>query len=418
MISHLKTVVKSSLLISSLAIANMPPNGFRPYLNDYFVETGTNVGRSVKQALNAGFKTIHSIEISNKIAHWTTQTFKNHSNVHIWQGDSGSILYDVIKDIDAPITFWLDATDGTQELKAENTPIMRELDAIKQHHIKNHTLLIDDIGCAGTRSFDFITKESIITKIKEINPNYVIRYIAGGDDAECPNNIMVAQVPESRSAYLDPAITSRIDKNEVNFILELGAYDCRETIELYNYYKCPVISFECAPESIRRARSLIQSYPAIKLVEKAGWNASKKIDFYYCTEHPSASSCFFFDYEIMARRDGQSIHQMVKRYPIKSVNVEATRLDEWLKNNGIDQVDMLCMSIQGSALPVLEGLGSYLRTVKYVVTQMVYQRMYKDEALFSEINRFMEENGFTVFNATPDGFFNFVVYVRNDMCRH
>ena len=180
------------------------------------METGTNVGRSVKQALNAGFKTIHSIEISNKIAHWTTQTFKNHSNVHIWQGDSGSILYDVIKDIDAPITFWLDASDGTQELKAENIPIMRELEAIKRHHIKNHTLLIDDVGCAGTRAFDFITKESIIAKIKEINPNYVIRYIAGGDDAECPNNIMVAQVPESRSPYLDPAITSKIDKNEVN----------------------------------------------------------------------------------------------------------------------------------------------------------------------------------------------------------
>lgn len=415
MITHLKKALQCSLLISSLAVANMPPNGFRPYLNNYFVETGTHTGRSIEQALAAGFKTIHSIELNNKLAHWTTSRFKDHSNVHVWQGDSGSILYSVIKDIEEPATFWLDANSCVHNMNGENTPLLRELDEIKRHHIKNHTLLIDDMQCAGTRIFDYITKESIIAKIKEINPDYVISYIAGGDDAECPNNIMVAQAPLRRSGYLDTQITDKIDKKEVNLVLELGAFNCHDTIQLYNYYNCPVISFECAPESIKKARSAIQQYPLIKLIEKAAWDATKKIDFYYCTEHPSASSCYFFDYQTMANRDRESMHQMVKRYPVKSMKLDAVRLDEWLKENGIDQVDLICINTQGATLPILQGLESYLHKIKYVVTQVMYQRIYKDEALYPEVNSFMEQHGFTVHNPTPDRFFNNVVFVRNDL---
>lgn len=99
----------------------------------------------------------------------------------------------MIKDINQPITFWLDAhifpprTDG-----GKNCPLIEELDQIKRHPIKTHTILIDDMHCAGTAAFDFLTKEDLIQKIHEINPEYKIRYIPGGNDGEYPENVMVA----------------------------------------------------------------------------------------------------------------------------------------------------------------------------------------------------------------------------------
>ena len=406
-----------SLIINQNTFANMPRNGFKKFASTrYFIETGTHDGYSIDRALSAGFTFIHSIELDNKIVEGVIKRFKHNPYVHIWHGDSGSILYDVIADIDEPVTFWLDANSCSYNPTGENTPLLRELDEIKRHHIKTHTILIDDMHCAGTRLFDFITKESIIAKIKEINPHYVIGYIPGGDDGEYPNNIMVAQIPSHNCTYLDPKITDKIDKNEIKTVIEIGAYDCLDTILLHNYYQCPVFSFECAPESIRKCRTIITNYPSIKLIEKAVWDSTHQIDFHYCSEHPSASSCYFFDYQTMADRDRTTISHMVKKYPMQTIKVQATRLDEWFNTVQLNQVDLICMSTQGSIMPILKGLGSYLKTVKYIVTQVMYQKIYEGESLFPEVKSFMEEHGFTVFNQDENGFFNTVIFIRNDLC--
>lgn len=398
--------------------ANMPHGGFKNFLNNYFVETGTHDGWTINKALSAGFKYVHSIEINPNLAERSMKNFKNNPNVHVWHGDSGSILYDVIAGINEPITFWLDTSSSEYNYKGENCAIMRELDAISRHHIKTHTIIIDDMHSAGTMFYDFVTKESLIAKIKEINPHYVIRYIAGGDDAESPNNIMIAQVPSNQCSYLDPNITKMIDKNEIEMIIEIGAYDAFEALLLRDYYQCPVVSFECAPESIKKARKLITHEHSIKLVENAAWDKTKEIDFNYCPDNPTASSCYFFDYQTIANRDGMSIPQCLKKYPMKPIKVQAIRLDEWLEKTNTKQVDLLCIHAQGAIMPILKGLGAYLATIKYIVAQVMYQRTYAEEALFPEVKQFMEEKGFTAFNQEEgNAFSNTVIFIRNDLCQ-
>ena len=107
-------------------------------------------------------------------------------------GDSGNILYEVIKDIDSPITFWLDGhfSGGSTALGSEACPILKELDQIKKHPIKTHTILIDDLRVFGTHSFNFITIDQIKEKILEINPNYTFWY----ENGVIPNDVLVAQV--------------------------------------------------------------------------------------------------------------------------------------------------------------------------------------------------------------------------------
>jgi hypothetical protein len=172
----------------------MAPGGFKPFVRIYFIETGTSYGNAIRQAIAAGFQKIRSIELDEISAKNATQRFKHNPSVLIIQGDSGAILYDTIKDIDQEVTFWLDGHNGVYDPSGNNTPILRELEQIKQHHIKTHTILIDDMHCAGKELFDFITQEMIIAKIKEINPDYEITYVAGGDKAEFPHNVMVAQI--------------------------------------------------------------------------------------------------------------------------------------------------------------------------------------------------------------------------------
>ncbi len=148
--------------------------------NRIFIETGTYKGQGVKLALKAGFDIVCSIEIDLKRYEENMLRFKDNKNVFLYHGDSSDVLKEILNNIYEPCTFWLDAHydhDGSTRGK-ELTPIVKELDIIQEHSIRNHVILIDDL-----RDFDrFKHYPGIpytLKKIKEINKDYTIKYLQG-----------------------------------------------------------------------------------------------------------------------------------------------------------------------------------------------------------------------------------------------
>lgn len=176
--------------------ANIGPQGFGQFKNYYFIETGTYLGRGLIKAIDSGaFVEFRSLEFDKVLFDRAKHAFRERANVAIFQGDSARTLWSMIKDIDKPATFWLDAhvfpprKDG-----GKNCPLMEELEQISWHPIKTHTILIDDMHCADTEAFDYLSKDDLIERILQINPRYKIFYVPGGDDGEYPQNVMVAVV--------------------------------------------------------------------------------------------------------------------------------------------------------------------------------------------------------------------------------
>lgn len=174
----------------------MGPEGFHAFKKRVFVETGTLGGDGIQKALDAGFEEIYSIDIDPGHIQFVRERFNQQKNIHLEVKDSSYQLWDVIQDIQEPVVFWLDAHNGWPKPNVKNTPLMEELDQIKRHPIKTHTLLIDDLHCCNTLFFDFLGLEEIISKVLEINPAYEIRFVPGGDEGEYPNNILVASIPD------------------------------------------------------------------------------------------------------------------------------------------------------------------------------------------------------------------------------
>lgn len=172
----------------------MGPQGFHAYPNRYFVETRAYLGNGIRMALDAGFAEIHSLENSKHSVQHCREHFDKNPNVHLWHKNSRNQLFEVIQSIREPITFWLNghntvpSSDGSK-----NTSLIEELEQIKKHPIKTHTLLIDDMHYCNTLLFDFLTVRDIIKKVLEINPNYIIDFVPGGDEGEYPFNVLVAR---------------------------------------------------------------------------------------------------------------------------------------------------------------------------------------------------------------------------------
>lgn len=162
-------------------------NLFPKYPNKYFVETGTCTGGGVLKAIESGFKNIRSIELSDSLYEYSKALFKDNPNVILYKGDSTLILWDVIKDITEPITFFLDghASGGitTHNFKFE-VELKHELRQIAQHPIKTHTILIDD--------YNGYQLEGLQDIILKINPDYKFSFDTYAD--LYPGDVLVAQI--------------------------------------------------------------------------------------------------------------------------------------------------------------------------------------------------------------------------------
>ena len=163
---------------------------FQKYSNPIFIETGTWHGDGVQQALDAGFTNVASFELSMELHQMCLKRFEDKPNVILFQGDSADELPKFIKHITTPITFWLDGhfSGGDTAMGKQNTPLLQELDAIKEHPIKTHTILIDDLRgwYKDTQGFDTL---DLMKKILEINPSYVFTL----EDGYVPKDILVAK---------------------------------------------------------------------------------------------------------------------------------------------------------------------------------------------------------------------------------
>lgn len=154
-----------------------------------FVETGSQFGHTIQLALYAGYHKVLSIECSRYHYNICSARFQGDDRVSLFFGDSAVYLYEMIKDIDEPMTFWLDAhymSNDTNQILAEHPghgriPLIDELTHISKHKIKTHTIIIDDLvslstltpdGDAPPHGSEETKTENLITFIKGINKDY------------------------------------------------------------------------------------------------------------------------------------------------------------------------------------------------------------------------------------------------------
>ncbi len=148
--------------------------------NNIFIETGTYDGTGLEKALAFGnFKKLISIEIVEFIFKEAKDKFKLYNQVHLYHGDSVKVLPEILKEINEPITFWLDAhySGGNTGYGDNYSALYDELEIIADHHIKDHTIMIDDIRAMETKFMDYKTLDKVKEKVLKINSNYQIEIV-------------------------------------------------------------------------------------------------------------------------------------------------------------------------------------------------------------------------------------------------
>jgi hypothetical protein len=109
-----------------------------------FIETGTAYGDTV-WAVRKSFKKIYTVELDKNLFCHSAVRFFIYRNIEMRSGDSPQELKKILKYIDEPCLFWLDAhwSGGVTARGKVDTPVIDELKAIGKD-VSNHVILIDD----------------------------------------------------------------------------------------------------------------------------------------------------------------------------------------------------------------------------------------------------------------------------------
>ena len=124
--------------------------------------------------------------INEKDIEFDSQGYYFNEKLELHHGDSSEKLEEIINTINEPICFWLDAHAGASKYASgeDDVPLLKELEVIKNHHIKKHIIAIDDAHMFGKSQNDEfgniicdysdITYDAVYDYIKTIDERYDI----------------------------------------------------------------------------------------------------------------------------------------------------------------------------------------------------------------------------------------------------
>lgn len=200
-----------------------------------------------------------------------------------------------------------------------------------------------------------------------------------------------------------------IDKTKVKTIFELGSRDLNDARKLIHHYdNAMCYSFECNPDCLIECKKNKANFnedekKRIILIEKAVSIDNKKVLFrpfdLSIYNNMGASSMLEIDFSMRNKNDRDYNRGRVQ----KKIEVNGIRIDRYMENNNIQNIDLLCIDLQGYELQAIKSLGEKIKTVKYIITECSIVSTYKNGANFAELNDYLEKYGFKYNNSNKFG---------------
>ncbi len=99
----------------------------------------------------------------------------------------------------------------------------------------------------------------------------------------------------------------------------------------------------------------------------------------------------------------------------QEIIVPTITLDEFCLEKSIEHIDILKMDIQGGELNALEGASELLKNnqIDVVYTELLFRKMYEDQAIAFQIYDKMHHNGYQLF-----GYYSMRVNPKNNIISH
>ena len=189
----------------------------------------------------------------------------------------------------------------------------------------------------------------------------------------------------------------------VKTIFEIGARDCAETLLFQQQFpSAQIYTFECNPDTLPVCRQQVKHLDKVLLTEKAVSEIDGEIAFYKIDTQKTTTT--WFD----GNPGASSLFRASGKYPLENyiqeeITVNSTRMDSFMEQNGVKEIDILWVDVQGAELAVLKSAAKYLKNVKVIHTEVEFFEIYQGQPLFETLKTYLNQQGFYAVQFTTFG---------------
>lgn len=181
-------------------------------------------------------------------------------------------------------------------------------------------------------------------------------------------------------------IVKNMEKNYT--IVECGGHMGHDTIKLCEYFNNgKIYTIEANYELFVKLCELKNKYENLHVDNLALSNKDEMIKF-YVDKNPEgdcgASS-------ILKSTESYLINYIKKE---EETMIKSVKLETFMKNNNIKNIDMLWLDIEGFEYYVFESSENILNNVKYIYTEVNFQMFRENTKLYDDIKNILNKNNF------------------------
>lgn len=199
-------------------------------------------------------------------------------------------------------------------------------------------------------------------------------------------------------------MSNYIDFDDVKVILDIGSRDACQSLEFNRWFpNAKIYAFEPVPKNIEWCIENTKNIENITIIPKAINSFNGKSKFYQVVNGNVGASSFLL----------KSGHSRSNPWEQQEIEVDCVRLDDWLRENNIEKVDLMWVDVQGIEREVFKSMTDYLWNVDGIATEIELQELYKNATMKPELDELLGEN-FVLVEERPERRFTEadVVYVN------
>ena len=148
------------------------------------------------------------------------------------------------------------------------------------------------------------------------------------------------------------------------------------------------ILFEPDPEEFKKL-NLDQNNTSL-VINSALSDQNKEVRFHVC-KWQEVSSIYKPNLKVLSK------YQDADRFTVsKVITLQADSLNNLLEKERVTEVDFIKIDTQGSELELLQGASNFLDGIIGLEVEVEFIKIYQDQPLFPEVDRFIESHGFSL----------------------
>lgn len=195
-------------------------------------------------------------------------------------------------------------------------------------------------------------------------------------------------------------IINKIKTDEIRIVLDIGSVTALDSINLARVFEdAAIYTFEPVPANHESCQEHISSQTTdiqerihlqrIALNDQTGPMTFWELDEFAAAKRGKLNRGISSKHQII-NPDVQRWEHNVQR----PITVVGYRLDDWCKEYNIDRVDVIHMDVQGAELDVLNGAGSMLDNVQFIMATVGIKPRYHKHIMKADIDMYLQKRGF------------------------